>query len=185
MEAIVRLFFVILKFLINHWGWFLTLMILSFLVQKMRYLPSLLGFIVNLATDGMSILGDALSLGTGVIVTLLLGAIPSAIIGFMWVSIIMGSSANMILRVITIPFALVFGFVWGYLPLPLPIEFGMESLGSKPAAANIMCIVLIVATIFLPLLLGVLFTILGSFIGFFSGQEVCMWINDLLVILSN
>ncbi len=185
MEAVVRLFFVILKFLINHWGLFLTLMIASFLVQKMRYLPSLIAFIANLATDGMSILGDTLSLGTGVIATLLLGFIPSAFIGFMWVSIIMGSTANMILRVITIPFALVFGFVWGYLPLPLPIEFGMETLGGKPVAANIMCIVLIVATIFLPFVLGILFTILGSFLGFFTGQEVCTWINDLLVMISS
>jgi len=196
MEGIVRLFFVALKYLISHWGLLLTLIVLAFLIQKVRFLPSILAFVVNLATDAVNWIVEGvtsgLTAGTGFLVGALLGFIltagPSVIMGFLWVSIILGSAANVILRVLTIPFAFIFGFVWGYFPLPLPIEFGMESLGSKPGPSNILCIAVIIGAILIPVIFGFLFWLIATTFGpsgAFAASDFCTWINDLLVMISS
>ncbi len=105
------------RILVNLWqfffdNWFiiiLALAVLSFIAGRVS--PLILGIIAEL-------FNMPLDLAFGFVISSILAGI---IIGFIWASMIFFSPVNSLIKLINAPFMFLLGFVWGFLPIPLPL----------------------------------------------------------------
>lgn len=88
---------------------FLTLGVLSLIVGRIS--PLMLGIVAEL-------FNMPLDLAFGFVISSILAGI---IIGFIWASMIFFSPVNSLIKLINAPFMFFLGFIWGFLPIPLPL----------------------------------------------------------------
>lgn len=171
MEALLRLFFLIIRFMWEHMVWSGLILLVVGMLNRKGLLISVLAFIANL-------IGDTLS-STFFGAFLLFGVVFSSLfIGLIWVTLLLNSPMNIFVRIVLAPFFFVFGFIWGIVPLPIPLSIGINYILNQRGVNIIACISMIV------LILMVI--IIGSSAGFLGwiSEYLCMWINEALKWLS-
>jgi hypothetical protein len=114
-ELFYRTSFELIGFFIRNWfAVLVTLAIVSFITNKLG--PVILGFLAS----GLNFIGDTsivASLGFTSILTILI----SIAIGIIWTGFVFYSAAPFILKLINIIPMFLLGFMWGLIPIPIPI----------------------------------------------------------------
>lgn len=178
VEVTIRLIITILIYLARHWGLTLTFLVATYFLSKIKWLPSILAWIANN-------IGDLFAEATGFL-GVLGTALTSIFLGFMWVAVILNANTYFILKIITLPFAFIAGYIWGVLPTgPLsfaPITLIVEGFTKNETLATITCAVIIVGTIFLPLLISILLGIIGSWLGI--TEPACSYLNTVIASMA-
>lgn len=169
-EALIRFFAESLAFMLRHWGWSLTFLIIGIVLQMIPYLSSALA-------DGVDFILDFLKdLLPGFIGALLFTGISSIIMSSFWTIILLGSRVNIILKIIMAPFAFTAGGLLGFLFIPLPgLTFFYEFLvkNESPLINSIGA--------FFPIILVLAF---GFIMQIITGQTFCDFVNEIIILIS-
>ena len=168
-EALIRLFFLTVKLLINHWGWALTIMGIALILQRF---PFIIGFLGDAMDFLLDLIKDALV--ATVIGSLIFGGLGVMIMSILWTALALGSKANIVLRLVAAPFFFLAGALVGAFPIPLPgltimLDYGLKN----ESIANYVCFVPLVLLVLAALGLGAIF-----------GQSLCDFLNTVLLSLS-
>ncbi len=166
-EAFVRLFFVTIKVLFENWGWALTFLALGLFLSRIPFVLGLVGDVFNFIADTFT----SLLAGT-IIGSLFTGALAAAGLGIFWTALVIGSRANIALRIAAAPFAFLAGAVYGLIPIPIPTPITMAldwGLKQKESTANIIC--------FIP---AVLLVLAALFLQAFVGESLCSFVSTAL-----
>ncbi|MBI4447519.1 hypothetical protein HY643_00925 [Candidatus Woesearchaeota archaeon] len=97
----------------------------------------------------------------------------AVVLGFLWMTYILASPANVILKIFAAPVFLFLGTIWGLIPFPIPLDFYTYIIRHR-TYANLICAV---ATIPVLLIIGGV----GMGIGF---ESLCGGLNSMLQILN-
>jgi len=170
VEAVIRLFFVLIKSFISHWGLILTLLVLGFIMRKVPFLVSGIAFVLVTVLD----LFATVLLET-IIGTIIFLGMSSIILSFFFGLLCLSSKQNPIVKILMFPFYLLLGAILGIIPFAQSAIFIVEQLaGGKSLVEQILfiafpLIVVIILLIVLPL---------------FFGQSYCEVVNQAVIYLS-
>src|SRR3989344_4175221 len=163
MELVYRLIFTLFKYFIENWFFVLLIILLvSWLTKKVS--PLILMVIASLMNISIDVLFGA-TFGTSSIAS----GIISVAVGFLWATVILFSSAPVIIKVINMPLMFIIGLIWGILPIPIPIDLVIAFL-LRFRITNYLVAVL-------PSILIIIFL-------FFAGPTLCSLFNDVTIYLS-
>tara|TARA_Y100000310_G_C20662671_1_gene805643 strand:+ start:1898 stop:2452 length:555 start_codon:yes stop_codon:yes gene_type:complete len=179
-EVTVRLFFTLIKFALNNWGWVLMIFVASWILKRAATVLAIVTDVFDLITDALDFVG-----GIGI---LFLG-IAALVMGTFWASLLLGSRVNPIIKLISLPFFFIAGAVVGLIPIPLPgltlaVKFTLDS-----AFSAVFCLLMIVIVfIVFPFLLFPVIAVVGGLIGitgFGLEDSFCSWLNNIITNLGS
>ncbi|MFH0797958.1 MAG: hypothetical protein V1906_00955 [Candidatus Woesearchaeota archaeon] len=172
-EAYVRAVFVIIKLLIDNWFYTLGFLVFVMLTKKKGWVQGLAGWAADALAD-ISLLSFAniFAFLFTFTLTMAVRVALSAIVGIIWVLMVIFGKANIFLSLLAAPVVFFAGFAWGMLPFTgfLPFSMIIPYLFDERKKANIICIILIAA---------------GIGLAFIFNELACNWINGLLLQLQN
>jgi hypothetical protein len=154
-EAFIRTFWVIIKLALENWFWTIGVVVLAVGLKRSPAGVGVFGWILNTIQDLVKWFGGVAAGGFGVVGGYLIMRTPAVMLGILWGVVVLISPANLILRILTAPIALVFGTIWGFLPVPfLPLSWLYAKVFSDRGWANIACIVML-ALVFILVMLDI------------------------------
>ena len=164
ISALITFFVVMIKFLLVHWGWTLTIAAIAFFLNRIPY-------VLGLVASGIKLILTFLEglLAETIIGALIFAGFGSLMLAIVWPVIALGSKANLILRIVSAPFFMIAGAFVGFI-FPFPgTTILLQWLMQNRSIANIMC--------FFPFLI-----IFGTILLFqiFFGQDFCGLLNDVI-----
>jgi len=139
---LIVIFTKLILFLIEHWGWTLTFLLLGFFLRKFPFVLGGIATLLDLVADFLLGIGGATAV-SGIGLLAALGALLFApFIGMFWVIMIVTSKTNIIVRILAIPGAFVGGVIAGVLPFAsAPSHLAIDFLTRNKTTALIACII--------------------------------------------
>ncbi|MFH1971857.1 MAG: hypothetical protein ABIJ18_00080 [archaeon] len=134
-----------LVFLVVHWGWTLSIILIALLLRKIPFVLGVLAAFLDLIADVFLPAGAATAV-TGIGLLFAAGAILFYVmIGLLFVLMNLTSKANIIVRILSVPGVFVFGVVVGAVPfISLPISIGYDAFIKQVSSkmwVNVICFI--------------------------------------------
>ncbi len=176
-EGVIRFFFVLVKFMAVNWGWTITVLLALAVVIR------LLSMVKEWAAPSIGFLAETADKITDFGVITAIGTVPSLIIGgvgvgLLWVGILSVSKANIVFKIIMIPFFFFGGFIIGMIPDVIPFSIGLGFLMKYKISANVFCGVFLLFGL-MSIFLGVAANPLSYLLILLVGDNFCNYLNTI------
>jgi len=179
VAGLIRLFAVQLKFVLYNWGWAITFLVGVFLLSRIPLVAEMVADAVDWVSD---VFAQALAAtGIGLVGSFISGGVSGMLVGFVWVYIGLQSQANFILKIVTIPFFFLTGFIIGLLPnnffgIPVPLSTIVGAANryifTDEITSNLICAI--------PILILIFFFIMSQYL---FGDSFCAVVNSASLML--
>lgn len=111
-------------FAFKNWGWSITIIIISILLARFKFVAGILSDVINwlgdLVTTFELFSGGIFAFFGGIFVT----GLMSFLVGVLWTIFVVTSKAHIVLKIVSVPFAFALGIIYGVIAIPIPLPIG-------------------------------------------------------------